>query len=76
MSIHGICHDEGMAGHCGLECRGFTNSECTMPEEVLENAGNNLDGELKEHYGEIQLYVLLAIPGTNKTELIKEMYGY
>jgi hypothetical protein len=36
MSVHGICHDEGMSGNCGFGCRGFQGGECEIPEEIVE----------------------------------------
>lgn len=36
MSVHGICFDEGQSGNCGLECRGFLDGECDIPQEIAE----------------------------------------
>jgi len=35
MSIHGICYDEGQSGNCGIECEGFQDGKCDIPDEIL-----------------------------------------
>lgn len=37
MSIHGICFDEGQAGHCGFNCDGHYEGECTIQDEIVWN---------------------------------------
>lgn len=78
MSIHGCCFDEGQSGHCGLECRCFLASECTIADEVIEG---NKDFLLSEFLGELKYAVLKAQNNFEELEQkelkkILEDYGY
>ena len=79
MSIHGICFDEGQAGRCGLECEGFLNYECEIPDEIIEIFKEQV---LVEKFGELRLAVLRAQTKFEFNELIQlekilfDDYGY
>lgn len=79
MSIHGICFDEGQSGNCGLECRGFLDGECTIPDEIVEAFKDEV---LEEYLGAFRLGVYRAqsnYPELERKELARildEEYGY
>lgn len=77
-SIHGICYDEGQAGHCGPECIGFLDRECTIPHEIVEIFKEEL---LTERFGILRLAVLRkqSILPFDEQAILKEIardYGY
>lgn len=78
MSVHGICYDESQAGHCGIECEGFLDRECTIPHEIVEVCKEEL---LTERFGVLRLAILRkqsTIP-FDEWAILKEIakdYGY
>ncbi|MCG7985082.1 MAG: hypothetical protein JAY90_20320 [Candidatus Thiodiazotropha lotti] len=47
-----------MSGNCGLECRGFLDRECGIPDEIIEGHIDDLQEELLIHkFGELRLAV-------------------
>ena len=73
MSRYGICFDEGMSGHCGLECRGHEENECTATEEILENCSYNdiLDnGQFDEYL--IEKYIPIMTQEIIKQQTVRD----
>lgn len=63
MSVHGVCFDEGQAGHCGLECRAHKYHECGIPDEIVEHILDSYTREdwvefCKELLGVLRYHVL------------------
>ncbi len=59
MSVHGICHDEGMSGNCGWSCRGFEGGECEIPDEIVESRAPEI---VYDYYSNEQLQVIYEDP--------------
>lgn len=58
MSVHGVCFDEGLSGNCGLECRGFIDNDCSIPDEIAEHYIDEYREELLVYrLGELRLAV-------------------
>jgi hypothetical protein len=50
--MYSICHTEGQAGNCGVNCRGLYQNACSIPEEVVFNNPISYDEfvEAKNYY--------------------------
>jgi len=72
---HGICFDNGMSGNCGLECEAFTNGDCDVAEELLDNNDHQLDQLLIDEYGLIT-FKAMQHQGVDENKLLLKLYGY
>ena len=80
MSVHGLCHDNGMSGRCGPECELFIMGKCDIGAEICEMAmeempREDLQTEIELNIEPVRLFVLRG-KGTSDLNLLCEAWGY
>lgn len=86
MSIHGTCFDNGMHGHCDVDCEQFQDGECPAADVVVSclyrsyrdypcKAGK-LEEDLIHSFGDVKLWVLRHGEKLTDLELLTKSLGY
>ena len=82
MSVHGLCHDNGMSGRCNCDCELFQDGHCEAGGIIIEDMYNNMtpeeikiELEILFEMNEVRLFILRGA-GLTDLELLTIGLGY